>query len=90
MACRPLAPPRAAPAALVRQIPFDETGGQSELLAQQAFPAPHLPSIAFVIITGQMQQTVQDQYLNFHLQGVPVVRRLDGEAVSREMARSPP
>ena len=68
---------------------LDQPGRQGELLAQEVFAAPHLTLIVFVIVTGQMQQAVQDQYLNFHLQGVSMIRCL-AAAVSREMARSPP
>jgi hypothetical protein len=59
---------------------LDQTLRQAEPRAQTAFPPLHLAGIGFVIVSGQVQQAVQDEDFQFGRQGVSL---LDGLAKRR-------
>lgn len=49
---------------------FDQTQRQFEPLAKQALAAVHLAGVSFVIVAGQVQQSVQHQNLDLCSKGV--------------------
>ena len=50
-----------------RRLRSTSPAGKSNCLRSRLSRRRICPWVVFVIVTGQMQQAVQDQYLNFHL-----------------------
>ncbi|HTX40427.1 MAG TPA: hypothetical protein VMD25_01265, partial [Acidobacteriaceae bacterium] len=59
---------------------FDETVRQAEAAAQHSLFSSHLAGIGFVVVSGKVQDPVQDEDLQFRSQGMQGFPRL---AVSR-------
>jgi hypothetical protein len=44
---------------------FDETLRQVEFGAEEAFAAGHLASVGFVVVTGEMEQAMENENFDF-------------------------
>jgi len=55
---------------------FDETLREAQLCAEESFAAGHLAGVGFVIVTGEVEQAVEDEDLNFCRERMTLVNGL--------------
>jgi hypothetical protein len=63
---------------------FDQAVGQAKLNAKLSFACSHLTVVSLVVQTGEMQQTVQQQYSNLVAERVIVRRSLTIRGLKRD------